>query len=233
MIKLYNFGTWQGIADPSPFCTKVDCYMRAAGIEFETVSGTANLGKAPKKKLPFIDHDGKIIGDSTFIIEYLKEQFGDPLDAELNPEQRAVTRAFAKMLDENLYWCIVEARWLGEMWPQIRESFFGNMPIPLRWIVPPLARRGVRKTLQLQGLGRHSDSEILHIARKDLQALSDYLGNKEYFLLNKVTTLDVCAYAFLVQLIRPESSAAIIDMAREFRNLVAFVERIHNAYYAA
>ena len=231
MITLYNFGPWKGLEDPSPFCMKVDCYMRAAEIDFEVKSGAQYLSKAPKKKIPFIEDDGSLIGDSTFIIEYFKEKYGDPLDAKLSPEQMAITQAFSKMLDENLYWCLVKSRWIGEQYPQTREDFFGDMPVPLKWIVPRLAQRGVKKTLYLHGIGRHSEDEILDIARKDVAALADFLGEKDYFHGNEISTLDVIAFAFLVEFIRPDVSHALNEMTRGFPNLVSFVERIHKRYY--
>lgn len=232
MITLYNFGPWHGIADPSPFCMKVDCYMRAAGIDFEVKSGAQYLSKSPKKKIPFIEDGGKLIGDSAFIIDYFKEKYGNPLDADLSAEQLAITRAFSKMLDENLYWCLVKSRWLGVQWEQTKKDFFGDMPIPLKWIIPMVARRGVKKSLYLHGIGRHNDEELLLIARKDMQALSDFLGDRELFHTDQVTTMDVIAYAFMVQFIKPDIQAPLNDLAKSFENLVAFVERMHSRYYA-
>ena len=231
MITLYNFGEWRGLADPSPFCMKVDCYMRAAGIEFEVKSGAQYLSKAPKKKIPFIEDEGQLIGDSAFIIDYLKKKYGDPLDAELTSEQMSVTHAFSKMLDENLYWCLVKSRWIGDQYPQTREDFFGDMPPPLKWIVPVLAQRGVKKTLYLHGIGRHSDEEMLEIARKDFQALSDYIGDKDFFHGKGPSTMDVIAFAFLVEFIKPDVKLPLNEMARSYPNLVAFVERLHQRYY--
>ena len=153
--------------------------MRAAGIEFETKSGANYIGKSPKHKLPYIEDDGVAIGDSSFIFEYFKEKYGDTLDKDLNAEQKAVSRAFMKMLDENLYWCIVHSRWIGEGWPTIKEEFFGNMPFPLKMIIPGIAQKGVKKSLYQHGLGRHSEQEILDIATKDIKALADFLGTKK------------------------------------------------------
>ncbi len=231
MITLYHFGPFQGLADPSPFCLKVDCYLRAAGIEFETKSGAKFIGKSPKHKLPYIEDKGKVIADSAFILDYLKKQYGDTLDRDLNAEQQAIAHAFTKMLDENLYWCMVHSRWIGSAWPQIKEAFFGQMPLPLKLFVPAIAQKRVRKSLYMQGLGRHSEHEILDIARKDFRALSDFLGTKNYFLINKPTSLDVSAFAFLAQLTVPDIKCEIIELARSFDNLIDFVNRMKTQFY--
>lgn len=231
MITLYNFGPFQGLADPSPFCLKVDCYMRVAGIEFATKSGANYIGASPKHKLPYIEDDGRAIGDSSFILEHLKEKYGDILDKDLNAEQKAVARAFMKMMDENLYWCIVHSRWIGEGWPTIKEAFFGNIPFPLKMIIPGVAQKRIKKSLYQHGLGRHSEQEILDIARKDITALSDYLGTKDYFLINKPTSLDVGAFAFLAEMIVPELTCDLNETALSFDNLVNFVRRMKTRFY--
>lgn len=232
MLRLYNFGPFFNLPDASPFCVKVDAYLRAAGIPYEVVSGFENLRKAPKGKLPFIDDDGKVIADSAFILSYLKEKYGDPLDTGLTAEQKAAAHAFTKMLDENLYWCMVHSRWIDDsVWPTIRALFFSAMPAPMRAILPPIIRRGVAKSLREQGIGRHNPAEILEIARRDLSALSDLLGDKPYFFGQQVTTLDTVAYAFLAEAIVPPLKCGLNDLARSFPNLVAFVERFQTHYY--
>lgn len=232
MIKLYNFGPFHDLPDASPFCLKVDAYLRAAGIPFEVVSGIDNLRRAPKGKLPFIDDDGTLVPDSAFILAYLKQKYGDPLDARLGPEQRAVSHAFTKMLDENLYWCGVHARWIDPaVWPIIRRTFFHDMPAPLRWIVPAIIRRGVARSLHAQGTGRHSPAEILEIARRDFAALAQFLGDKPYFHGGEVSTLDAVAFGFLAEFIVPPIPCGLSGIARSFPTLVAFVERFRARYY--
>ena len=230
MITLYNFGPFQGLPDASPFCLKVDCYLRATGLDFKTKSGANYVGKSPKKKLPYIEDGGKTIGDSTFIIDYLKEKYGDKLDGDLNVEQQAIAHAFKKMLDENLYWCLVHSRWI-ENWPVTREVFFGAMPAPLKLIIPGIVHSGVKKSLHYHGMGRHSDVEIHQIGRRDITALDNFLGNKDYFLLNRPTTLDIWVYAILAEMIVPDLKCELNDTAKSFDKLVKFVERMHKQFY--
>jgi glutathione S-transferase len=232
LITLYQFGPNFGLPDPSPFCLKVDLYLRTAGLEFQTRSGFEHMRRAPKGKLPYIDDDGTIVPDSAFIIAHLKARYGDPLDGGLGAEQRAVAHAFTKMLDENFYWCVVYSRWIDpEGWPHARRAFFGGMPFPLRVVVPFIAQKGVRRSLHRQGLGRHAPEEILEIARRDLKALSDYLGGREYFLGEHMTTLDVAAFAFLAEVIVPEFDTGLSRLAKRHDNLVRFVEQIRTKYY--
>lgn len=234
MITLYHFGANYGLPDASPFCLKVDTYLRVAGIDYTSNAGFENLRHSPKGKLPYIEDDGKIIADSTFIIDHLKEKYGDNLDKELNPEQRATAHAFIKMMEENLYWCMVYSRWIDEQaWPAIKKDYFGHLPFPLKIIIPTLARKGIKKSLFFHGLGRHSGEEILAIAKKDLTALSNQLGSNEYFLINKPTTLDVVAFAFLSEFILPEYKSNFNESARSFDNLVKFVKHMKRKYYSA
>jgi len=234
MIKLYAFFPAFGLIDPSPFVVKVDLYLRAAGLEFLRVPGIQNMRRAPKGKLPYISDNETIVPDSAFIVSYLKAEYGDPLDGGLSAEQRAIAHAFTKMMDENLYWCIVHDRWINpQNWPALRREFFGGLPWPLRVLVPMAAQKRVTKSLHMHGLGRHSDDEILEIAKRDLKALSDYLGGKEWFFGKGPTTLDVFAYAFVGGLVIPPFTSRMSETARSFTNLVRLVERIKSKYYPA
>jgi len=232
MITLYRFGPNFGLVDPSPFCIKVELYLRAAGLDYRSECGIEHLRKAPKKKLPYIEDNGNVVADSALIIDYLKATYGNPLDGDLTGEQKAISHAFIKMMDENLYWCLVYDHWLGEEgWPRVRAAFFGGLPFPLRYIVPAVAQKGVRKSLYIHGLGRHNHEEIMHIAIKDLTALSEQLGDRDYFLIDRPTTLDVTAYAFLCGLYSPGLPGDLQQRANRFQNLKGFIERINQQYY--
>jgi len=232
LIKLFNFGENLGVADPSPFVLKIDAYMRMAGIDFESSADFNNLIKAPKGKLPYIDDEGVIIADSFFIIMHLKKKYGVLLDKHLTDEQKAVSNLIIKSLDENFYWCLVYSRWINDdTWPIIRRTFFGGMPFPLKYIVPPVARKGVKSAFIKHGMGKHDDSEILEIAEDTLRNLSVMLSDKTYFFGDSPSTLDAAAYAFLAQVTLAELDNSLNELARKFENLVSYCERITAEYY--
>jgi len=233
MIKLYGFGSAFGLADPSSFVLKLDCYLRMAAIPFESINSVSNLQKAPKGKLPFIDDNGTVIADSFFIQQYLQETYQVTLDNWLTPEQRGASQLISKSLDENLYWCIVHSRWISEdTWPIIKANFFDSFPFPLKQIAPLVARRGVRASLLKQGLGKHSEAEIHQIARHTFQALSDLLGDKPYFMGDQPCSLDAAAYAHLAQCTLAELDNGLNRIAREYTNLVQFCSRVQAQYYS-
>ena len=49
-------------------------------------------------------YNGKEYADSSFIIDFLNKERGVDLNSHLTEEQKAISRAFQKMNEENLYW---------------------------------------------------------------------------------------------------------------------------------
>ncbi len=73
---------------------------------------------------------------------------------------------------------MVHTRWIDDAgWAKTREAFFGMLPVPLRWFVPALARRGLRAEMRGHGMGRHSVAEIHAIGCRDVTAVADFLAN--------------------------------------------------------
>lgn len=233
MIKLYSFGPKFGLPDPSPFVLKTDLYMRIAGIEFETITDGKNMQNAPKGKLPFIEDKGKVVADSFFILEYLRKEKAVTLDNWLSDEQVAMSHLIGKALEESFYWCIVYSRWMKEeTWKLIKQAFFSSMPLPLRLIVPGLIRRGVKGALKKQGIGRHSDEEILLIANRTLKSVSVLLADKPYIMGDKACSLDASVFAFLASVILVDINDPLTQSARKYQNLVDYCQRIQQQYYA-
>ena len=236
MIRLYSFGSSFGVMDPSPFVVKVDAFLKMTKLPYEVVEGAHNLKKSPKGKLPFISIQQQakklVIADSQNIIEHLTQNHAVTLDDFLTAEQQAQAYLLTKSLDENLYWCLVYSRWmLDEMWPLVNKAFFGAMPAPLRWFVPTLIRKAVKKNLHGQGTGRHSKDEILAIADKTFSALSILLADKDYFYGEQPCSFDATAYSILCQFISVNCDNEFNRKARNYPNLVSYCQRINQQFY--
>lgn len=232
MITLYGFGQQFGLMDPSPFVLKVDAYLRMADIPYQVHSKVSNLTKAPKAKLPFITDGDEVIADSSFIIEHLKQHYGDVLDISLTPKQQAIAYLVGKSLDENLYWCLVYSRWVNEQtWPKMKAASFGFFNFPLKQIVPVIARRRVMSALKQQGLGRHNEAEVKHIFVNSLNSLADLLADQDYLLSDQPCSLDATAFAMLAEFILADLKSEFNDIAKTYPSLVRYCERIYQTYY--
>ncbi|MBL4894273.1 MAG: glutathione S-transferase family protein [Emcibacter sp.] len=234
MIELYKFGAKGPLCDPSPFCVKVEAYLRMADLPYKTHSGIQFLRSSPKDKLPYIKDDGATVSDSTFIIRHLEKKHNNALDGHLCDAEKAIAHGLTKMIDENLYWTVVHARWiLDHNWLIMKEMFFGSLAFPLKLFIPNMIRKNVRKGMKKHGIGRHSDTEIAEIGSWDLKCLSDVLGDKNYFLGDRPSSLDAAAYGILSQMILSDTfTAPIFDKARTHQNLAAYTNRIHDKYFA-
>lgn len=106
-IYLYQFTRCPTIASASPFCLKVETFLRMTGLQYENVDHKMKY-KSKKGLLPFVELNGKEINDSDLIIKELSEKFGKNLDDGLTPEQRVTSHAFESMLNNHTSWVV---RW--------------------------------------------------------------------------------------------------------------------------
>lgn len=235
-IKLYTFGEAWGLADPSPFCLKLESFLRETGLAYkpEPFDLFRTFRRAPKGKVPFIqDEEGSLVGDSSMIIARLSTRLGIDLDACLDERQRAISHAFRRMLDEHTYWAVVYARWFDEPgWPIVRDLFFAAIPSPLRPFAAAWPRRRISRAMQAQGLGRHSRDEIYALGIGDVQALARLLGDDRYFFAaRQPTLLDLWAYAFVAQIIVPPIDSPLKQATAALGNLVRHCEDVDSRLY--
>ena len=230
LIVHHLAGAW-GLPSVSPFCLKLDAYLRLAGIDHQSVVDATPFG-APKGKAPWIEHDGKKIGDSSFIIDYLRERFGVDPDAGLTPAERGLSRALKRMLEENLYWTMVYDRWMVEPnWRIFRDIVLGGVSTPMRRIIGPLARRSVKKQLHGHGIGLHTADEIHAIGIGDAGALADFLGDKPFLMGQNPTSIDAAAYGLLANIMVPPIASPIKDDLLKRNNVADYVVRFRKRFY--
>ena len=98
------------------------------------------------------------------------------------------------------------------------------MPFPVGRVAAGHFRRRVRRMLQLQGIGRHRPDEIYAMARQDLEAVADYLGDRPFLMGEQLTTVDAVAYAFLANILYLPFETELKRITLEFPTLVTYCE---------
>jgi glutathione S-transferase len=235
MIKVHKFGPAFGLPDASPFVMKVETYLRMTDQKYEAVTG--DVRKAPRQQLPFVDIDGKVMPDSTAIVDHLEGARSEKLDAHLDAGQRAVGLAFKSMLEEHLYFGLLFMRWAtDDGWtvfePSLREML-GRMGVPslLRGVVSGSARKQVVGRTRTQGIGRQPRTEIVGTCTKIVDAFAEQMGDRKYFCGDKPTTYDATAYAFAAGVLCPAFDNELRKHTATKKNLVAYADRMREQYW--
>jgi len=149
----------------------------------------------PNGQVPALDHDGKIITESTVICEYLEDAFPE-MPIKLRPKDPyliAQMRIWTKWVDEYFCWCVSTIGWeraIGPMARSIPEDEFEEkmkrIPIPEQVTKWRNARKGFPKDV----LEEEMRKVRLSIARLEARlSESKWLGGPDY------TLADVCNFA--------------------------------------
>jgi len=230
MIRLLQFPPAFNLPNPSPFCIKVEVLLKMAGLPYETVI-VPDPRKGPKGKLPAIEDDGQVVGDSELIRWHLERKYKLDFDRGLSETERATAHAFARLLEERTYWVMVYNRWIAN-WPILRDTFFGRLPPVVSSLVPPLIQRKVRGYLNAQGLGRHTDAEIYEMGVRDMRAIAAQLGDRPFFMGNEPTGIDATVFATVISITGAPFESPVKDEARRHANLVDYSRRLRAQYFA-
>ncbi|AWM77326.1 glutathione S-transferase family protein [Phenylobacterium parvum] len=176
------------------------------GIPHASVTASTPFG-GPKRKAPWIEHDGRILGDSTFIIAYLVDRFGVDPDAGLSADQRGRAVAIQRLVEENLYWVMVfDRRVRDENGPVLKQSVLGQVPSAVRGVVAPIARR-------------------------DLEALAGMLGDRDWFQGDSPTPVDATVFSLLANIRYVAFASPMKAMIDNHPNLAGPVDRFRARFY--
>jgi len=223
MIELHQFAPAFGLMNPSPFCMKVEVFLKLAGLPYRCV--TANPLKAPKGKLPVL-HDGVVVPDSEEIIAYLQTAYGGQIPHALAVPETPRHLAVRRLLEDHLYFAALHLRWVEPAGWQHTRRLFDGLPPLLRPLVATAMRRKIRRDLLGQGTGRHSRAEICAGAIADLDALAALLAGRAYFGGDEPAAIDASAYAMLANLLWAPMDHPVRSHAQALPPLVAYAERM-------
>ncbi|MCW9035848.1 MAG: glutathione S-transferase family protein [Alphaproteobacteria bacterium] len=231
MIHLHQFFPAFGFSTASSFCLKMETYMRMAEIPYEIIV-VDDPRKSPVGKLPYITDGAETITDSDFIIAYLKEKYGNPLDEWLNPEQKAQALTIQRTIEESLYWSAMYSRWVDPKgWEKLQPAFFKVIPWPVRGLISTLIRKKITRDLKGHGRGLHNKANVAAIGMTDIDALSTLLGDKSYFMGDKPSSVDACAYGLLALIAYVPIESPLKEHLLTKTNLIAHTDRIKAAYF--
>ena len=178
--------------------------------------------------------ESKIISDSSMIIEFLEERLGqnNSLDAGLTLEQRAISTAFIHMIEEAFFFnAFAYTRMASDAGFKVtRHVYFHYLDDEAFSALAAQFRERLKLRCELQGISRKTEEERISWGQKEILAMSNLLGNKQYMLRDeKPSVLDCVVYGFLLNMIEERKHYEFCPL-RQFllkqSNLVNYVERL-------
>ncbi|GBP58137.1 Metaxin-1 [Eumeta japonica] len=212
-------GEW-GLASIDLECLRVLTYMKFIGVPVK-VRESNNPFFTPKGTLPVMRDGRTILSNFEEVIEHLKA-----LTAEAS--------AFNQFLRDKLYPAYIFALWVDERnySEMTRPTYAKALPIPFNFYYPSRYHKSAKEMIDAL-FGEHTDlieveKTIYSEADKCLQALSDRLGESEYFFGNRPSSFDATVFAYLAPLFKaPFPNATLTNSVKSITNLSRFVARIN------
>jgi len=235
MVYLFQFTRSPQIPSISPFCLKLESWLKLHGIKYQNVDHKCKH-RSKKGMLPFIELNGEEIADSNMIIETLSKKFEKEMPAELSQDQKNVQHAMVAMVENHLHWTIVY--WKSKDVDNILKGYKLNIQTAIGSKAPAsllnfyfkytFCRKGLKR-VRSNGMGVHTAEEIENFGKKDLQTLSEMLGDKEFFFGSEPAMLDLVVFSQVGQLVMvdKEHACPLRDfLEADCKNLVGLVNRM-------
>ena len=199
-----GFGKQGTLSSSSPYCVKALDAARFKGISCDIVYFKTKMPKlATRGLLPVASIKGVVVEDSTEILHELDKAFpSSPLLFPKEPLHRAQTMLLEDWCDESFCKFVPAFRWgFDKYFDDFEKIAFGNLPLPLRIVVPPIFRRGVKKRVQsLLSLGM-----VGMVARfgEHVEILDSLLSEKPFLTGESANAADISCYSVLRNLQEP------------------------------
>lgn len=177
----------------------------------------------PRGQVPALEHDGRIVTESTVICEYLEDVFPDvnPLRPK-DPYQIAEMRVWTKWVDEYFCWCVSTIGWERMIGPMARkltdeafEDKIARIPVPeqrTKW-------RNARAGFPAAVLDEEMRKVKVSIARLEAR-----LKDHEWLTDVGYTLADICNFAIANGM---QFGFSEIVNAQDTPGILAWIERIN------
>ena len=209
----------------------VESFLKLNCIQYENVNHNSRLS-LKKSKLPFIEINGEEITDAN-ILSKVTEKFGKNMSQNLTPEQLNIEHAMIKMVENHLYWAVIN--WRSQNVDHIIKAYKINLSSYLDSKIPPALlnlyfKMKIQKKTKPQGF-----HDLVEQAKSDMRVLSEMLGEKEFMFGAEPAMLDMTVFSILAQLLMivEEVSCPLKDhLTENYPNLVNLVNRIKDKAWA-
>ncbi len=174
----------------------------------------------PRGQVPALEHDGRIITESTVICEYLEDAFPgvNPLRPS-DPYETAQMRIWTKWVDEYFCWCVSTLGWERMIGPFARSLSAEDFEERIRHI--PLPEQQAKWRNARQGFPKEVLAEEMRKVHASIARLEARLAQSPWLACERYTLADICNFAIangmerhFADVVNERDSPHVIDWIR-------------------
>ena len=222
-LTLYQLPPALGLpVSVSPFCTKVELYLRITGHEFATEPGDPR--KSPNGMVPFLDGiEGQTLADSEAILERLESR-RPALDQGLGDSEREEAGRLRELAERDLYFPCLYSRFVEPGgWAHQHHAIRAMVPWGLAWLLVPLIRRSQVKKCAKHGC---TDDGCYAMAVAAMDVIEEALAEGPYLLGEHLRTIDCAVVGQLLHTAWGRSPTPARSRVRGSAALMGYVRRV-------
>jgi metaxin len=186
---------------------------------------------SPNGKLPVVKCGNYVVSELDGVI-HLTQSKGVSMSEHLSGTEKADLRTYLSLVhnvfgNAMLYFCWLDDEVYSKYtYPRVGSPY----NFPLRSVLPWVFRRKVRSQLTALKWGKRQPADVYGEVERGLYALSERLGEEEYFFGSSPTELDAIVFGYLFTMLTIKlplpSELQLVDLVKQHRNLLALVQRM-------
>jgi glutathione S-transferase len=171
--------------------------------------------------------DGKPMGDTELIIEFLSHKHGVDLDSGLSAQQRSVGHAWRRALEEHFHQVLEWELLVHEAGAKfMKADTRANMPPVIGSMVFAMMQSHMRKQLYARGIARHSPEVIAAKGKADVDAFAAFLEDRPFMFGDEPSSYDASAFGLLAPVVYWPMETPVAQHARSLEPITAFCDRM-------
>lgn len=222
-MKLFQFAPAFGLpVSESPFCTKVEIYLRLTQTEYSCEVGRPR--KSPNSQVPYaMWPDGTSAAGSDEIIARLERQ-GVRLDSGLTPSESARHDDIVEIAQSVVYFGGLYSRFSDPGWTHQKALVQARVPKLTAWFSVPQIRRARLKLCARHGFKSVTDTGKPVAA---IEAIEERLGQNDFLFGNRCPRVADCAvWAMLTHTAFTLVSSPARTAVRNSEHLMGYIQRL-------
>lgn len=232
-LRVFTFDPDWGLPSTGPFALKLLAWLDLNGIDYEQVY-EPDSRKGPRGKSPWIEFEGRRIGDSDVIIRLLADHFGKPVEQPYGDCATAAAAWAFKIAFEDAFHQILEWELFAHPagFVYIEEQVRKAMPPILGAVMARVIRRHFLKQLHARGIARHDAATIAAKGREAVDRLAHWLGDKAFIAGDSPALADLAVFGQVAPMLHWPMRTPVADYVKTVSPVDGWCRRIEALAFA-